>query len=198
MPTDEWKRENPKVSGHIPKQLKDELDQFIKDQGLKGTSEALRIILENHFNQSEFLTSSQQSTESSHLVLNSLEKRLKSVESQLREHSAMIREFKDSQKSQEKSQEVLNSIDNPKPKSSQPVLNRSQLTIFDGWLTTGEAYSQVQERGYEKSQGTFRRTLANGKVPQELEILGLTADFDVRRQANPKDNSVRWLKVEKI
>ena len=195
MASDDWKRDNPKISGHIPKSLKAQLDKFIKDQGLKSTSEALRIILETHFSGVEFSTSSQLPNTSSQPVVNSLEKRLKSIESRLKKHSDLIRGLQESKKSQENTPKVLNPVDNSKPKSSQPVINRSQLTIFDGWLTTGEAYTQLQVRGYQKSQGTFRRTLKKGKVTTELENLGLTADFEVRKQANPKDNSVRWLKV---
>ena len=193
MATDKWKRDNPKISGHIPKPLKDQLDQFITDQGLSGVSEALRIILESHFSQPEFSTLSQLSAQSSQLVFNSIKERLKSVETQIREHSSIIDRFKISQENQSK---VPNLVQNPKPKSSQPVLHRSQLTIFDGWLTTGEAYAELQQRGYEKSQGTLRRTLKDGKVPPELGELGLKADFEVRNAANPKDNSVRWLKIQ--
>ena len=195
MPTDKWKQDNPKVSGHIPKELKSQLDQFIKDQGLRGTSEALRIILENHFSQSELRTSSQLKTESYKPVINLLEDRLEAAESLLKEHSAIIKRFKTSPKSQEKHPKVLNSSDNSHPKSSQPVTNRSQITIFNGWLTTGEAYGELQNRGYERSLGTFRRTLRNSGVTEELQDLGLIADFKLRNQANPKDNSVRWLKL---
>lgn len=196
MPSDQWKQDNPKISGHIPKSLKDQLDQFITEQKLSGVSEALRIILESHFNQSEFSTSSQPSDKSSQPVLNSIEERLKSVETQIQKHSDILEKFKVSQKNQENQPKVLNLVPNSKPQSSQPVPNRSQLTIFDGWLTTGEAYTELQQRGYEKSQATLRRTLREGEIPPELEELGLTADFEVRNAANPKDNSVRWLKVE--
>ena len=193
MATDDWKRDNPKISGHIPKPLKARLNQFITDQGLSGVSEALRIILESHFSESEFSTSSQLIDKSSEPVLNSIKERLKSVENKIQEHSAIIERFKTSQKNQPK---VLNSAENPKPQSFQPVPHRSQLTIFDGWLTTGEAYAELQQRGYEKSQATLRRTLREGQVPPELGALGLRADFEVRNAANPKDNSVRWLKVQ--
>ena len=196
MPTDEWKQKNPKVSGHIPKELKARLEQFIKDRGLRGTSEALRIILESHFNQSEFSTRYQPLAESSQLVINSLEERLETAETLLNKHSAIIKELKNSPKEQQKSSEVLNLFDNSKAESSQPVRNRSQLNIFDGWLTTGEAYGELQNRGYEKSLGTFRRTLRENGVTEELEDLGLIANFEVRNQANPKNNSVRWLKFK--
>ena len=193
MATDEWKRNNPKISGHIPKPLKDQLDQFITGQDLSGVSEALRIILESHFSQPKSSTSSQLLDKSSQPIFNSIEERLKSIETQIQEHSNIIEGFKNSQQNQP---QVLNLVQNPKPESSQPVTHRSQLTIFDGWLTTGEAYAELQQRGYEKSQATLRRTLREGNVPPELEELGLKADFEVRNAANPKDNSVRWLKIQ--
>ena len=148
MATDEWKQENPKVSGHIPKHLKEQLDQLITDQGLKSTSEALRIILENHFNQSELSTSSQLLGKSSQPVLNSnneqlnrievkLEKLYKTVKTQTKNLGVVNSVLNSEQKS---CQLVLNSeekscqlVDNPEKKSSQLVLNRSQHKIFDEW-----------------------------------------------------------------
>jgi len=68
------------------------------------------------------------------------------------------------------------------------------------WFVAGEAYRIASSRGLEKSQVTFRRWLADliatGRMPPELERLGLVADLDTRRKANPKDNSVRWLRFE--
>lgn len=68
------------------------------------------------------------------------------------------------------------------------------------WLITGEAYQIAASRGLGKSLGTFRRWLADlivtGKMPPELAKLGLIADLDTRRSANPKDNSVRWLRFK--
>lgn len=203
MPSNQWKQDNPKISGHIPKSLKDQLDQFVTEQGLSGVSEALRIILENHFSESEFSTSSQPSEKSFQPVLNSDNEQLNRIEGKI---DKVYREIQ-SKKIRPKDPKVFNLVPNSSPKSSQPVLNsttkssqpvpnRSQLTIFDGWLTTGEAYAELCKRGYKKSQGTLRRTLREGRVPPELEELGLKADFDVRNTANPKDNSVRWLKIQ--
>ena len=196
MATDKWKQDNPKVSGHIPKELKAQLEQFIKDQGLRGTSEALRIILESHFNQSEFPTSSQPLTESSQPVVNSNNEQWNRIEYKL---DKMYKEIQ----GQPKNSKVVNStpnsselVDNSQSKSSQPVIKRSQLNIFDGWLTTGEAYSELRNRGYERSLGTFRRILRDSGVTEELEEIGLSADFEMRKQANPTDNSVRWLKIQ--
>lgn len=63
------------------------------------------------------------------------------------------------------------------------------------WLTTGEAYEEAQRQGYSKSIGTFRRSLSGGEIPAELSQVGLQADFEARNQGNPKDNSIRWLKL---
>ena len=67
-------------------------------------------------------------------------------------------------------------------------------------MTTGAAYEAAKERGLQKSSRTFKRWLAEaiavGKLSAELEELGLEADFEARREANPKDNSVRWLRFE--
>lgn len=69
------------------------------------------------------------------------------------------------------------------------------------WLVTGEAYQIATSRGLGKSLGTFRRWLADliatGRMPPELERLGLVANLEKRRDANPKDNSVRWLRFSR-
>ena len=62
-------------------------------------------------------------------------------------------------------------------------------------------YEVAKELGLQKSSRTFKRWLAEaiavGKLSAELEELGLEANFKARREANPKDNSVRWLRFEK-
>ena len=67
-------------------------------------------------------------------------------------------------------------------------------------LTTGELFMALEGKGYQKSIGTLRRALKlaieTGNLPDDLTALGVTADFEVRRSANPKDNSVRWLFVK--
>lgn len=64
-------------------------------------------------------------------------------------------------------------------------------------LTTGEAYQLLKTRGFSKSINTLRRNLADalqtGALPEVLKQYGLLADFGIRRNSNPKDNSVRWL-----
>lgn len=48
MPTDEWFRENPKVSAYIPKELNEKLTEWMKDRSIKKISQALTTILEEH------------------------------------------------------------------------------------------------------------------------------------------------------
>lgn len=56
------------------------------------------------------------------------------------------------------------------------------------------------DRVYPKSLPTFRRVLRVaidlGQMPEELADLGLVADFETRRSANPKDNQVKWLRLD--
>lgn len=77
----------------------------------------------------------------------------------------------------------------------------NQLSQPGKLLTTGEAYPIAVSRGLDKSQVTYRRWLSDsiavGKLPQQLESLGLVANFEVRSKANPNSNTVRWLRFEK-
>jgi len=81
--------------------------------------------------------------------------------------------------------------------ASPPRAKREPST---GMLGTTEAHEQLQAIGYSKALPTFRRYLATaigtGELPTDLVALGLVADFEVRRSANPKDNSARWLEVD--
>lgn len=85
--------------------------------------------------------------------------------------------------------------------SSSPVstLQTAQSSPGD-WLTVGEAYQVAAARGLDKSDVTFRRWLKNaiahGSMPEELQRIGLVANFDSRRGANPNNNLVRWLRFE--
>lgn len=48
MPTDEWFKENPKVSAYIPKELNEKLLDWMKGRSIKKVSQALTTILEEH------------------------------------------------------------------------------------------------------------------------------------------------------
>lgn len=48
MPTDEWFKDNPKVSAYISSDLFQRLNEWMKKQGIKKTSQGLTRILEEH------------------------------------------------------------------------------------------------------------------------------------------------------
>ena len=48
MPTDEWFKENPKVSAYIPQNLNEKLTEWMKGRSIKKVSQALTAILEEY------------------------------------------------------------------------------------------------------------------------------------------------------
>lgn len=48
MPTDEWFKENPKVSAYIPQNLNEKLTDWMKGRNIKKVSQALTTILEEY------------------------------------------------------------------------------------------------------------------------------------------------------
>ncbi len=42
------------------------------------------------------------------------------------------------------------------------------------------------------------KAIEEGELPADLVALGLSADLNLRRSSNPKDNSVRWLSVRSV
>ena len=69
-----------------------------------------------------------------------------------------------------------------------------------GALTTGELFVALERKSYARSLVTLRRALARaielGMLPDDLAAMGVRADFETRRSANPKNNAIRWLFVE--
>lgn len=86
-------------------------------------------------------------------------------------------------------------------RKEQPVKTENKpVTEKEGWLTTGEAYGEAKRRGLTSSAGTFRRWLREAieteQLPSALQSLDLQADWASRKQGNPKDNSLRWLRFQ--
>ena len=48
MPTDEWFKENPKISAYISPNLNQKLSEWMKNRGVKKVSQALTTILESY------------------------------------------------------------------------------------------------------------------------------------------------------
>ncbi len=86
------------------------------------------------------------------------------------------------------------------PVQSKAASPSKVLTDSKTWLTVGEAFDIAASRGFVKSKRTFQRfisdALATQVMPSELKKVGLIANWQARRAANPKDNSVRWLRFD--
>lgn len=70
-------------------------------------------------------------------------------------------------------------------------------------FTTGVAYKLLcEERGLKQSFSTFKRRLREGvlqgALPDELETLGLVADFELRKRNHPNMNTIQWLSLRNI
>jgi hypothetical protein len=176
MPKKEWFEQNPKVSAYLSPELNTRLKEFMDEREITRTSQALYTILEEYFSVTPGQTN--QSTE----------ERLKGLEATVTAIQSELAEIRKSRPTVVQSGLQNEQISKPILVQSKPLKNK------DGLLTTGEAHAEAQRRGYSKTVGTFRRSLRSGGIPTELERIGLEADWDIRRQANPKDNSVKWLR----
>lgn len=54
MPTEEWFKENPKISAYISPELSRRLEEWMKEQGIRKTSQALVRILGEHLGVVQF------------------------------------------------------------------------------------------------------------------------------------------------
>lgn len=188
MPSKDWLDKNPKVSAHIPYELYEQLQEFMEQQGIQSNAEALKVILNEYLNSK--VDHSEQ--KSSPPVDHSVDQRLTTLESQINRLSQQIIDLAKPSGKHRSSPPV----DHSEQDSSLLVVNSSPLTNSEGWLTTGEAFNEARRRGYSKAKGSFGRGLRTGSVPEDLERLGLVANWEVREKTNPKDNSVKWLKFK--
>lgn len=186
MPSKDWLDKNPKVSAHIPKELYQQLQEFMEQHDLESNAEALKIILNKYLNNRLDHTIDK----SSSIVDHSVNQRLTTVESEINKLSQQIIDLVKLSKRDHSSPPA----DHSEQESSSLVVNSNSLPVTEGWLTTGEAFTELKRRGYTKAKGSMRRNIKSGSVPVDLGRLGLVANWEVRKQANPKDNSVRWLR----
>lgn len=192
MPTEDWLKQNPKVSAHIPQELYQQLQEFMEQRGITRTAEALKLIMGEYFNDRVDHTIAK----SSPLVDHSVDHKLTTIESKIDSLSEQIKGIAKPSKKRYSGPQTDHSVDYSNLKSGPLVDHSSPLTKIEGWLTTGEAFAEAQRRGYTKSKRSFKRELSSEAISENLRSLGLVANWEVRQQANPKDNSVRWLKFE--
>jgi hypothetical protein len=173
MPLKDWLEKHPKVQGYLTQETHAKLLQWMRDRHITRISEAVGTILHEYLSNSPAHPLSNSPPPQ---ISESLEQRLKAVEALLKP-------------------KVVNSVIHQKP-SSENKVNHSVVHFCEslgGLLTTGEAYAIAKSKGYDKSPGTFRRSLRLPPVPRELERLGLSADWQKRAEGNIKDNRLKWL-----
>jgi predicted DNA-binding protein len=177
------------ASSKIPIELMERLKRFTKSTGV-NQSAAIRQAIEQFLDNAEStgltrLTQIKGDSNRSGIVVrvDSVDDRLTDIETRL-----MALEER-SVKAPSPPIAAVTTASPPKPKREPSI----------GSLGTTEAWERLKAIGYQKSLPTFRRTLAPaitaGELPDDLRTLGLVADFETRRSANPKDNSVRWLTI---
>ena len=176
------------AASKIPIELMDRLNRLTELTGLTQSA-AIRQAIEYYLDNAELtglagLTAIKGNLTPSQLVPkdNPFISRLTAIEARL--------ELLESRSPSKTAKPIAAAVASPKPK-------REPST---GLMGTTEAWEQLTAIGYSKALPTLRRHLAtaigSGQLPTDLVALGLVADFEVRRSANPKDNSVRWLWFE--
>ncbi len=95
-------------------------------------------------------------------------------------------------------QELQNQVTALTREEQSVEIENKPVIVTEGWLTTGEAYAEAKRRGLTQSLGTFRRWLRDAseqeQLPIALQSLDIEADWASRKQGNPRDNSLRWLR----
>jgi len=185
------------------------LTQFQEKRGLESQSEALLVVLEEYFG-----------VHDPGVTQGRLEDRLAAIEERLvrLEKERSMQNHMEPQDYRIKTPVATGArFDAPRGSDVSAEHARKKIPVAAGeasryktpapdlldsgdWLTTGELHRQLTQRGYGQSLGTLRRKLSDaiaaGELSPELKSLGVEAAINVRRNANPKDNSVRWLKLK--
>lgn len=171
MPTNEWFKENPKVSAYIPSILYQRFEEWMKERNIKKVSQALTQILEEHLGvvQTELT-----------IQPNINNDRLESVETNL---AALSKKFEE--------MEAAIAAMQPQIESSLPIVqsNSSQLSMLEepqkeevvqtelnkakNWTT-----KRLEEAGISRT--SLRRWKDKGELPKNSK--GLTINKWVGKQ----------------
>lgn len=69
-------------------------------------------------------------------------------------------------------------------------------------MTTGELFTALKARGYSGGASTLSLKLnqarATRQLPEWLEEYGVVADWQIRENAAPTSNRVRWLRIAQV
>lgn len=170
MPTDEWFRENPKVSAYIPKDLNEKLSDWMKDRNIKKVSQALTTILEEHLGvvQTEPITQ---------LIRDD---RLEAIEQELKNLSQIVQELRES--AQASSLEVAQEVVQTELFPAEPI---EEIALIDSRQPI-EVIEEIQDRGLEQAELIKHEVWTTPQVNKVLEIGRNSLERWKRENAFPK------------
>lgn len=141
MPSEEWFRENPKVSAYITRELHQKLESWMEENGVKKVSQALTEILE------AFLEPSKANDQVEALE-RKFEDRFAALENRIATIDLAMAEIKSSPKVVQISDKRQLSLDDVENSGSTVVQTeaKSRMTNNEVSAFTGLSYDQVQSR----------------------------------------------------
>lgn len=141
MPSEEWFRENPKVSAYITRELHQKLETWMEENGVKKVSQALTEILE------AFLEPSKANDQVAALE-RKFEDRFAALENRIATIDLAMAEIKSSPKVVQVSDKRQLSLSDVESSSSTLVQSetKSRMTHNEVSAFTGLSYDQVQSR----------------------------------------------------
>lgn len=156
MPTNEWFKENPKVSAYIPASLYQRFEEWMKERNIKKVSQALTQILEEHLGVVQTEPTIQPSINND---------RLEVVEANL---AALSKKFEE--------MEAAIAAMQPKTESSLPVVqsNNNQLSMLEEPKKEEVVQTELNEtenwtnKQIEERLGVKRQTLSDWNKKGEL------------------------------
>ena len=119
MPTDEWFKENPKISAYISPNLNEKLSEWMKNRGIKKVSQALTTILESYLGVNQ----------DSPNIESSDNDRLRIVEEKLESLSQEVRSL--TERSEKNSQRVVQTELFPVEPLEETLLDNEEITLID-------------------------------------------------------------------
>jgi hypothetical protein len=131
MPTDEWFKENPKISAYISPNLNEKLLEWMKNRGIKKVSQALTTILESYLGVNQ----------DSPNIESSENDRLKIVEQKLESLSQEVRSL--TERSEKNSQIVVQTELFPVEPLEETLSDDEEIALID--TEQGDLLEEIQD-----------------------------------------------------
>lgn len=157
MPTDEWFKENPKISAYISPNLNQKLSEWMKNRGVKKVSQALTTILESYLGVNQD-SPNIESSENDRLRI--VEQKLESLSQEVR--SLTERNEKNNQRVVQTELFSVEPLEETLPDNEEIALINTEQPI--------EVIEEIQDRGVEQTELIKHEVWT---TPQVGEFLGV-------------------------